>query len=124
MRLTASTLSRALDRATLQNSNTKEIVSEFVLYLKKKKLLKMLPSIIRNLKAINKQSMIIVYSTFVLDAEQLISIKTMALKKFDLTGDIEVKNIIDKTLIGGVKIAYRDQEIDLSIKNQISKLKR
>ena len=40
-----------------------------------------------------------------------------------LKAEINISTEIDKTLIGGLKISYDDQVIDLSIKNKLEKLK-
>jgi F-type H+-transporting ATPase subunit delta len=45
-----------------------------------------------------------------------------ALKK-RMKAEVSIATEIDKSLIGGLKISYDDQVIDLSIKNKLEKLK-
>ena len=40
-----------------------------------------------------------------------------------MSAEINIVTKIDKALIGGLKISYGDQVIDLSIKNKLEKLK-
>ena len=40
-----------------------------------------------------------------------------------LEADIVISSTIDETLIGGMKISYEDQVIDLSLKNKLESLK-
>ena len=40
-----------------------------------------------------------------------------------LGADIIITSAVDKTLIGGMKISYEDQVIDLSLKNKLESLK-
>ena len=56
-----------------------------------------------------------------IDKEQLKQIEA-ALKK-RMKAEVSIVTEIDKSLIGGLKISYDDQVIDLSIKNKLEKLK-
>ena len=69
----------------------------------------------RNLKNIT------VASSYKIDKEQLKEIEAALVKR--LKAEINISTEIDKTLIGGLKISYDDQVIDLSIKNKLEKLK-
>ena len=69
----------------------------------------------RNLKNIT------VASSYKIDKEQLEEIEAALVKR--LKAEINISTEIDKTLIGGLKISYDDQVIDLSIKNKLEKLK-
>ena len=62
-----------------------------------------------------------VASSYRIDKEQLKQIEA-ALKK-RLKAEVSIVTEIDKSLIGGLKISYDDQVIDLSIKNKLEKLK-
>ncbi len=64
---------------------------------------------------------ITVASSYRIDKEQLKQIEA-ALKK-RMKAEVSVVTEIDKSLIGGLKISYDDQVIDLSIKNKLEKLK-
>ena len=64
---------------------------------------------------------ITVASSYKIDKEQLKQIEA-ALKK-RMKAEVSIVTEIDKSLIGGLKISYDDQVIDLSIKNKLEKLK-
>ena len=62
-----------------------------------------------------------VASSYRIDKDQLKQIEA-ALKK-RMKAEVSIVTEIDKSLIGGLKISYDDQVIDLSIKNKLEKLK-
>ena len=64
---------------------------------------------------------ITVASSYRIDKEQLKQIEA-ALKQ-RMKAEVSIVTEIDKSLIGGLKISYDDQVIDLSIKNKLEKLK-
>ena len=67
------------------------------------------------------QKNVVVSSPFDLEADQLEKIKIAMQKR--LEADIIISSTIDETLIGGMKISYEDQVIDLSLKNKLESLK-
>ena len=67
------------------------------------------------------QKNVIVSSAFDLESDQLEKIKIAMQKR--LEADIIISSTIDETLIGGMKISYEDQVIDLSLKNKLESLK-
>ena len=87
--------------------------------------LKILDNIILNfLELVAKkrnQKNVVVSSAFELESDQLEKIKLAMQKR--LGADIIITTDVDKTLIGGMKISYEDQVIDLSLKNKLESLK-
>ena len=87
--------------------------------------LKMLDNFILNfLELVAKkrnQKNVVVSSAFELESDQLEKIKLAMQKR--LGADIIITSAVDKTLIGGMKISYEDQVIDLSLKNKLESLK-
>ena len=87
--------------------------------------LKILDNIILNfLELVAKkrnQKNVVVSSAFELESDQLEKIKLAMQKRLD--ADIIITSAVDKTLIGGMKISYEDQVIDLSLKNKLESLK-
>ena len=87
--------------------------------------LKILDNIILNfLELVAKkrnQKNVLVSSAFELESDQLEKIKLAMQKR--LGADIIITSAVDKTLIGGMKISYEDQVIDLSLKNKLESLK-
>ena len=64
---------------------------------------------------------IVISSSYALDSEQVEKIKEAMQKR---TGSIiNASTDIDKSLIGGIKISYDDQVIDLSLKYKLEALK-
>lgn len=63
----------------------------------------------------------IVYSSNKLDAKQMDEIKEALSKK--LNSKVELVNLIDERLLGGVKVVIQDKIFDGSIKNKLEKLK-
>ena len=97
----------------------------FVLVLGQANRLKLLKSVLdnfKNLVALEKnEKNIIISSSYALDSEQVEKIKEAMQKR---TGSIiNASTDIDKSLIGGIKISYDDQVIDLSLKNKLEALK-
>ena len=87
--------------------------------------LKILDNIILNfLELVAKkrnQKNVVVSSAFELESDQLEKIKLAMQKR--LGADIIITSAVDKTLIGGMKISYEAQVIDLSLKNKLESLK-
>ena len=87
--------------------------------------LKILDNIILNfLELVSKkrnQKNVVVSSAFELESDQLEKIKLAMQKR--LGADIIITSAVDKTLIGGMKISYEDQVIDLSLNNKLESLK-
>ena len=87
--------------------------------------LKILDNIILNfLELVAKkrnQKNVVVSSAFELESDQLEKIKLAMQKRLD--ADILITSAVDKALIGGMKISYEDQVIDLSLKNKLESLK-
>ena len=87
--------------------------------------LKILDNIILNfLELVSKkrnQKNVVVSSAFELESDQLEKIKLAMQKR--LGAEIIITSAVDKTLIGGMKISYEDQVIDLSLKNKLESLK-
>ncbi len=63
----------------------------------------------------------IVYSTRLLSEEEIQKIESGIEKR--LQSKVELENVIDKKLIGGVKVIVEDKIFDGSIKNKVEKLK-
>jgi F-type H+-transporting ATPase subunit delta len=76
----------------------------------------------KRLVALEKnQKNVMVASSYSLEQDQLDKIQTALQKR---TGsEINISTHLDKSLIGGIKISYEDQVIDLSLKNKLEALK-
>lgn len=63
---------------------------------------------------------ITVYSSYKLSASELSSVSKIALKQLGVEGKIE--NIVDKSVIAGVKIIANGRELDLTTHGSIKRL--
>ena len=100
-------------------------VLNFVLVLGQANRLKLLKSVLdnfKNLVALEKnEKNVVISSSYALDSEQVEKIKEAMQRR---TGSkINASTEIDESLIGGIKISYDAQVIDLSLKNKLEALK-
>lgn len=65
---------------------------------------------------------ITVTTTEKLEAEQLKKIKSAFAKKYSKT-KLNIKEVIDKSLIAGIKITIGSQEYDASVKAKLAQIK-
>lgn len=66
-----------------------------------------------------KEEVVRIFSVHQLTKEEIDEIK----KILQLKGNEIIENIIDKDLIGGLRIVYDNQVFDLSLKGRLNKLK-
>ena len=87
--------------------------------------LNLLPSILEGFKSLvaieRNEKSVVVASSYNLEEDQMNKIKEALQKRTGAT--INLTAAVDKTLIGGIKISYEDQVIDLSLKNKLEALK-
>ena len=100
-------------------------VSNFVLVIGQANRISLLESVLESFKRLvaleKNQKNVTVSSSYALEQDQLEKIE-LALQK--RTGsEINISTHLDKSLIGGIKISYEDQVIDLSLKNKLEALK-
>jgi len=100
-------------------------VLNFVLVLGQANRLKLLKNVLDNFKNLvalkKKKKNVVISSSYALDSEQVEKIKEAMQRR---TGSkINASTEIDESLIGGIKISYDDQVIDLSLKNKLEALK-
>ena len=100
-------------------------VANFVLVIGQANRIKLLESVLESFKRLvaleKNQKNVTVSSSYALEQDQLEKIE-LALQK--RTGsEINISTHLDKSLIGGIKISYEDQVIDLSLKNKLEALK-
>jgi len=63
---------------------------------------------------------VIVYSKDYLSKEYMDSLKEKMIKR--IGNEVNLKNEIDKTIIGGIRISYDSKEIDLTVNNKFDSL--
>ena len=104
----------------------KEKTYKIILLLIKNKHLKWLGKIVEELHIIKKNNENIldanIYTPFALSENQLAKLESILSKKTNKT--IIIKEIIDKNIIGGIKINLNGLIIDGSIQGKIERLKK
>ena len=100
-------------------------VSNFVLVIGQANRINLLESVLESFKRLvaleKNQKNVMVASSYSLEQDQLDKIQTALQKR---TGsEINISTHLDKSLIGGIKISYEDQVIDLSLKNKLEALR-
>lgn len=121
-------LATAVIRA-LQEKNKKDataVVENFLLYLKQHHYLYLLKDILAALKVLDDEA----HNTLAVEIssahplhKETINVIDKYLQKH-LNKDISIEETIDANLLGGLKIKYQDQVLDLSIKKQINNLNK
>lgn len=82
---------------------------------------KILEQTIMDIEDIQGLAQVEVISAVQLDEEQLAKAKRISANKFNLK-EVEIQNIINKDIIGGMIIKSRGKIIDMSIKSQLAKI--
>ncbi len=123
--ITAHQYAQALYDQLLETPDKKrdQLISDFVETVKQHHQSKLSDQIIAEIKAVFSQKekttqILLISSTPLNNLFELSRIISLSLKK-----DIEIKNLIDPKLIGGIIIYYQDYKIDFSLKNLVQKSK-
>ena len=111
--------------ASLFEGEISSKVANFVLVIGQANRINLLESVLESFKRLvaseKNQKNVTVASSYALDQDQLEKIEQALQKR---TGsEINISTYLDKSLIGGIKISYEDQVIDLSLKNKLEALK-
>ncbi|OFI47518.1 F0F1 ATP synthase subunit delta [Floricoccus penangensis] len=105
--------------------NSSSLMGNFLVLLVKNKRISQLEEILQQtlleIEDANGRAQVEVISAIALSEHQLEKIKEISAQKFNLK-DVDLINVIDTTIIGGMIIKSRGKIIDSSIKTQLSKL--
>lgn len=94
-------------------------------HLQKHHLIKLVPQILVELnkaEELSGQVTAKVYSANKINDSELSLLKSK-IKKMAAAEKVEINNIIDKSLIGGLKITFQDKIIDQTLKNRVNLLR-
>jgi F-type H+-transporting ATPase subunit delta len=99
-----------------------KIVAGIIKYLIDEKKTNVIPELIAELKKIKdvKREMAVLESAIALSGAQKQEMESLIREKFGRTGEIEYR--ITPELLGGIKITFGDQILDLSVKSKLNKL--
>ncbi len=122
----AKILARAIYDLTDKTDKSEAIVSNFIAYLNQRRLNHLLPDILAELEIIDNQKNDIV----AVDLESVNEVSPATERAIierlgkRLGRKIKVKKSLNQDLLGGLLISYQDKIIDLSLRKQISNLKK
>lgn len=120
-------IARAIYIASQDKNNTEQSLffNKVVKFLFRKRLLSKSPEILENLRKIINQEenriVVKVSSVEVLDNKTKTNLEQILKKRYGAR-EIILKEVLDKKLLGGLKVEVNNEVIDLSIKNKIGKL--
>jgi F0F1-type ATP synthase delta subunit len=118
----AKVINQKLDKA-----DAKKAAEDIAGYLLAEKRVGELDSLMRDLQQIRSDQGIVevnALSAHELDQNSINEIKTLIKKKFPGTNQIIINKIIDKDVVGGVRLVMANQQLDLTIRYKLSKFKQ
>lgn len=127
MKITPRQIAHSLYQATEQEKDTSKLTAGFWRFLQKRKLTNKLPQILLALKSISYEKSqkleIKVESARQISPDLLDQIKNQLQIKYPQK-NIRLKQIINRRLIGGIRITTPQTQLDLSIQQKLLKLKQ
>ena len=110
----------------IMGKDTDENFLNFIKVLVDKERMNAIADILENYEVLanEKQNIVLikVTSAMLLDDEQIESIKQKYKKNFE-GSKIEIKNVIDESIIGGIKLEVGDKIVDATLKTKLKSLK-
>lgn len=108
------------------NVSSKKLAKNVAEYLLENKKVSDLESVMRdvvNLRTTKGFVEVDAYSAYKLSDKALSEIRSIVKKHFANVKQVVVNNLIDKDLVGGVKLYIGSDRLDLSIKNKLNKFR-
>jgi F0F1-type ATP synthase delta subunit len=118
----AKVINQKLDKA-----DAKKAAEDIAGYLLAEKRVGELDSLMRDLQQIRSDQGTVevnALSAHELDQNSINEIKTLIKTKFPGTNQIIINKIIDKDVVGGVRLVMANQQLDLTIRYKLSKFKQ
>ena len=101
-----------------------KVVDNFVMYLKQKGLMRMIPDILSQLESLYLEDKhmlkLNIFSKFELAADEVQAISRLVEKKSGK--GVKLEKRLDEEMLGGARLRYEDKIIDFSLKTQINNL--
>ena len=101
-----------------------KVVDNFIIYLKQKGLMRMIPDILSQLESLYLEDKhmlkLNIFSKFELAADEVQVISRLVEKKSGKRVKLEKR--LDEEILGGARLRYEDKIIDFSLKTQINNL--
>jgi len=96
---------------TLEKQNKAELIPDFV---------KQFNDALQNAHL----ELITVYTPMLLSEGQLKQLTEKVQNVFNISKEVKVEQIVDNSILGGIRIKYKDQEIDLTTNKKIKVIKK
>ena len=128
-KVSSNNLAKVLIDITAEKSpdDTKKIVKDFVIYLRKKRLLKLVPQLLETFrKSYDEKHGIVeaeVRVQFRMDADTKRSLSDTLKKRYN-AHEVDITELVDERLIGGMKVRVNDEIYDASVKGRLQSLRR
>lgn len=121
VKVIAQKLVDQLDTAHAKPSDWLGLIDDIAVELEKQRKVELLPEIIRQVKVLSHQAgqskIVYVTSAVELTEKQKVAIQKKVEQQFG--EGVVIQAEVDRSLLGGVIIRYKDKEIDISVKKQI-----
>jgi len=96
---------------TLEKQNKRELIPDFI-------------SQFNNTLQNEHLEFVTVYTPVVMSESQLKQLTTKVKNSFHISKEIKIEQVIENNILGGIRIRYKDEEIDLTINKKIKVIKK
>lgn len=126
MKAGAAQLAQGLYLAVRENpGKRREIVARFFTFLRRKRVAKLLPRVVKRLDQVEQESLnfkkVTIESPLILSSKILDNIKKVLTEKYH-SKKIIFDQKINKNLLGGVRISFNDTVIDATAQSRLKQL--
>ncbi len=123
-----SELANIIAKKTLVNDQpVTKLAAEIAAFVLSNQLTSQLDSIMRDVSIYRQQVGIIdvkVISAYPLSSDSIDSIKKIVTKYFDKIKSIVIEPVVDQSIIGGIKLEFPAQSLDLTVRAKLNQLLR
>ncbi len=123
-----SELANIIAKKTLVNDQpVTKLAAEIAAFVLSNQLTSQLDSIMRDVSTYRQQVGIIdvkVISAYPLSSDSIDSIKKIVTKYFDKIKSIVIEPVVDQSIIGGIKLEFPAQSLDLTVRAKLNQLLR
>ncbi|MCR4280534.1 MAG: ATP synthase F1 subunit delta [Candidatus Komeilibacteria bacterium] len=117
-------LAAAAIAGLLEEKSDKKVINNLVEYIRRHRLQSWIPALLREAEFKYRQGQptkpVRVFSRYELTAAQLKEVKRTVSK--EIGDDLEIINIVDEQLLGGIRVRFEDQLWDMSVRGRLERL--